>query len=765
RETASRSDRVLFPLYWDCRGKNDGSRTLAVLPFYLDRREPGGQSTTRAITPFYWDWRNPAGAGWSLFPFLWNWRGKTKADVFFPFYWDFRGREEGERTTALLPFYFHRRSAGGASGVRAVTPLFWDWWNPAGAGWTLFPLYWRWRGKTRTDVLFPFYWDRRDDEGRARVLFPFWFENENARRADRVLFPFFWDFLGKKDDSRTTAFPPFYFLHRRPGGTSGVQAFTPFLWNWWSPAGSGWSTLPIYWRWRGKTNADVVFPFYWDFRREDGHTRAVFPFWFENENRRRRDRVLFPLYWDFAEKGDGNRTTALLPFYFRTRTAEGASGFETITPFFWNWWAPKRRGWSLFPLYWGWRGKTRGDVLFPLYWDLRGTEGSTRVLFPLWFENENQTRADRVFFPFLWDFQGKTDGSRTTVVPPFYLSHQEAGGRSGVRAVTPLFWNWWGPKNRGWTLFPLLWSLHGKTRADVLFPFYWNLHEEGRHTNVLFPFWFYESSEERTSFLAPFTYYSRRNGNEDLSLLFPLFHYASRPDADRWRIDLLWPLFSLGQGKGLVHSRLLPLWWHDSDERESLTVVPGLSTWFFRQDDLTSAGLLFPLFKYRRSPERDESQVDLLWPIFSYRTEGDYTHSRLLPLWWHEGDDESSLTLIPPLLGFHRRHSEGGYGSVLFPLTWYSWDQGGDFDFRVLWELVRYSEGKDGRWDFRILHKLFHVGGKGDFFEFELNPFFRFEVRDGCLTHFSLLGGALFSYDYDEARNREEARLFYFLKF
>jgi hypothetical protein len=156
--------------------------------------------------------------------------------------------------------------------------------------------------------------------------------------------------------------------------------------------------------------------------------------------------------------------------------------------------------------------------------------------------------------------------------------------------------------------------------------------------------------------------------------------------------------------------------------------------------------------------------VDLLWPVFSYRKERDFTHSRLLPLYWYDGDKDDSLTIVPPLLSFHRRDGNSGFGSVLFPLTWYSWEKGNSFEFRVLWELASYCEKGSDAWDFRILYKLIHLGKRGHAYEFEMLPFFRFETYEGRLTHFSVLGG-LFAYDWDIGKRESEFTMFYFLNF
>ena len=71
-------------------------------------------------------------------------------------------------------------------------------------------------------------------------------------------------------------------------------------------------------------------------------------------------------------------------------------------------------------------------------------------------------------------------------------------------------------------------------------------------------------------------------------------HRRALAGDDRWKLDLLWPLASFSRKGGRFHSRFLPLWWHDADETDSLTVVPVLSSWIYRSGDLTSAGFVEP---------------------------------------------------------------------------------------------------------------------------------------------------------------------------
>ncbi|MCU0723485.1 MAG: hypothetical protein MUC63_07710, partial [Planctomycetes bacterium] len=448
-----------------------------------------------------------------------------------------------------------------------------------------------------------------------------------------------------------------------------------------------------------------------------------------------------PAYAEWSKDED----LAVLPFLYHRRDRVSDRTENVLFPFLWSLQSPRTSTLHLWPLA-GWR-TARDDAGDLVKWEFS-------LGWPFLFNAFRDVRRDSTELDFLW---------------PFVHYHEEPG-HTRFR-ILPFAWYERHRDDEQWSaLFPLWiqWrdlEREDRFRLDLMWPLF-ALHRDGAawHQRLL-PLWWYEGDETTDTFVAPFSLYSRRRDDWDLAVLFPLFHAGNYPSAQAWQVDVLWPLFSMkGGGRG-AHSHLVPLWWHDADRDEdsSLTLAPALLSWRYTERALSSTGILFPLFKHRRDGLLDETQVDLLWPLFSWRKERGFAHSRLLPLWWHDEGEDESLTIVPPLLAFHRREKDSGFGSVLFPLTWYSWKEGRSSEFRVLWELASYCEEGES-WDFRILYKFFHLGKRGKQFEFEMLPFFRFETYEGRLTHFSILGG-LFAYDWDVQRRRSETTLFWFLEF
>jgi len=730
----------------------------------------------------------------------------------------FDGRRGGH--TNWFPFFWSGWEND--EGYSALFPLYWNRWGKERSWTHIFPFYGKYREGSyeKTFVLDPLISWGRDRASGEWDFNAFWplvrFEGDGESSSGRIL-PL--AFFGKSTEREYAWVLPLYFFERRPG-KSGMRFLFPFYWERWREGKNPWhervafpfwgrfewpgeegscvlqTLFPLYWGFRGQTEADVLFPLYWDFRKDDKRTRVVLPLYYERESEDREFRVLFPLVWDSKNKRENSRTVLAVPAYFLNREPGGESGVQAFGPLLWNWWHPGGQGWTFLPLFFHIRNREEDrttNVLFPLLWSFTTPFSSTFHLWPLVGNKVVRAKDGSLRFrdfsmgwPFLFRWVEDRDENRTALDLLWPLvSMEKAGERLHGRVFPLLFIE--GDRRRTTVLAPFtLYTRQGDDRdLSVLFPLFhfasrpgrdaWRLNtlwplgvtaKEGDSLHSRFlPFWWYDGNEDRATLLAPFSLYTRRSTRRDLSVLFPVLHYSSRPEADAWRLNLLWPLFSAGRDKDVTHHRLLPLWWHDADENESLTVVPGLSSWHYSEDDVTSLGVLFPLFKYRDRRESGDGQLDLFWPLFCHRKEGRFTHSRLLPFWWHEGDRDSALTVMPPLLAFDRRYPQGGYGSVLFPLAWYSWKWDGRFEVRLLWELARYNKGAGDAWDFRVLYRLLHLQSRKDFFAFELNPVLRIETHRGRLTHLSLLGGALFSYDWDARRRSSDTRFLYFLRF
>jgi len=799
-ETKGTCTRGIFPLYWETENKRRDTHAQLLIPAYLDV-DTGPEEKRFTLLPFFWRYedRSKASELEGVFPLFWNfsWKGgEEKFTTLFPFVWYFRnpswsfeyvapfwGRYEEKdgyrRDFILFPLAsVERDPARDAFGADVLWPLFSYRDTPKERSWRALPF---WLHHTRKsdgrniDMVLPFVCSMNAKDWRYRHVFPFYFDYLDRHGGpgkeagwNSVLGPL-WvrTFDEEKDLTRHDVLWPLF--TSRTSGDERSVSLRPLFYHTADAKSSGTVLLPLLFHRRWEEGSQTaVLPLFWQQHKKDRTSRMVAPLYFEDYDDKEGARILFPLHWNFW--GPRHSYLHWWPFFGLDRETDA-----------------KGKGWR------------RTSFLFPFFRfetdDSIEREVDVHAPWPLVHYSHDQPRGDYSFhvLPFFgtWGSSGRGrflsalppawwswDRNERTVLLPFVYHHRNRRTDRTENVVFPFLWSFESPRSSSFHLWPLfgrsvetspdgaLKRLEISSGWPFLFRYAENRVAQSTELDILWPLIHYENSEQRDRFrIAPLIWYGRDEGEEQWSAFFPLWiQKRSLKEENRWKIDVLWPLFSASRKGGESHSRLLPLWWHDSDEKESLTVVPLLSMWLYRSGDLTSAGLLFPLCKYRNDRRTRETQLDVLWPLFSYRREGRFSHSRLLPLWWHDSDEKKSLTVIPPLLSFHRRSGSSGFGSFLFPLTWYSWEKGESFSFRVLWELASYRESGDA-WDFRVLYKFIHLGRRGPHFEFELMPLFRFETVEGRLTHFSLLGGALFSYDWDTARQRSETSLFYFIRF
>jgi hypothetical protein len=861
-----------FPLYWDWRNDRKRTHTSLLLPFYADvdtgsrgerffvsplvwgysNREKA--SHLEGVFPLYWDfsWKGGKEKFSSLFPFVWRFKNpEWSADYVFPFWGRYSKADGYRKDFFLFPLAsVEREPKKGRFGFDVLWPLFAYHDTPDSLSWRALPFWLHHQRKSdgrKVDFILPFVCTMRARDYHYRHVFPFYFDYLDKRGGpgkrsgwSSVLGPLWMHtFDERRALSRDDVLWPLFTVRRR-GDALGVS-LRPLFYHTAEKGASGTVCLPfLFHRQDAKGSDTAVPPLFWQQIREERTSRLILPLYFEDSGPKDGTRILFPFHWNFWSRNRSHIHWWPFVGFDRKENLEGKAWRQTsfLYPFF-RFETDDRTGrevkvhapWPLvryrhrvpsgdftfqgLPFVYAWGKRGKGDLvglLPPMWWHWTKTERT--LLLPFYYHHRNQKtdRTENVVFPFLWSFEsprtstfhlwplfgrrirnddaGKMESLEVSAGWPLLFNYRRnvPKDRTKLDVLWPLFAYsrepeavhtrllplWWyeadekretlvaplslyNRRGKSWdlsVLFPLFhMGRYEKNRArqlDVLWPLFSVYQgEDGPHPRLL-PLWWYDRFGKRETLLAPLSLYSRRGSDRDLALLFPLFHYGEYPSQKAWKINLVWPLFSASKTRNRFHSHLLPLWWHDvalHGRRLHLRRAP------------------FPLAKYRRDAARDEMQLDLLWPLFSVRREKDALHTRLLPLWWHDADEDESLTVVPPLLSFHRRKGDSGFGSVLFPLTWYAWEKGKSFEMRLLWELASYREVGQDAWDFRILYKFLHLSRRGPRFEFELMPFFRFETTRGRLTHFSLLGGALFSYDYDVKRRRSETSLFYFIRF
>lgn len=397
------------------KGRTEEVKRRFFGPYYT---EDSGNYHFRTAFPIFAH-REQNGDKATLVPPLLYYHRRSKdhdADIQFPLFWRFRNFDStttvigpfGHREKTglpgspaatdswLAPFVFKGKSADG-SGYFHIPPLLtFTQYDKKGGLNIAGPLFCKWRGGSVCDPrtadkidmgVAPFYFFGRDEYSEYEIFPPLlhyysysdlgdtslnvWgpYVRQHSREKDSTwLLPFYYHSWGKNEDS-LTLFPLFHKSHKGKSSLFVNPLFTE------STAEDG-STTFVTWgyaKYRGRTELDMITPFYWEYRDPDIQlTRQIgFPFVYRSVSPRSEDLAILPFYGHFQRKGVSN-TTFVTPFF---RHTTDLTGWETdIFPFF----------------YAGRENQSSHTVIAPFFWDFNSPKSRVTLALPVYFRFEDQ---------------------------------------------------------------------------------------------------------------------------------------------------------------------------------------------------------------------------------------------------------------------------------------------------------------------------------------------------------------------------------------
>jgi hypothetical protein len=397
RRSAERSDDILFPLVWNLNDHEKGSRTTVVGPL-VNRVAPGERDNW--LAPLYFTGKRPHG-GYTLIPPLLTYVNQNREGGFAmvgPAFCSWQGGQHCDTRTAqdidfgIAPLYFYGQNH--EKKYEVIPPLLHYYrYNDRDLSWlNIWGPYYREHTQQRDMLhLMPIYWS-------------IWGQNERHT----TVFPLF--HYGYKDNAWLFVNPLFLLGN----GENGESTFV--TWG--------------YARYRGRTELDMITPFYWHYRDPDVglDQKLLFPFLFSRTSPRVSNQVFFP-FWGHFERYGISETTWITPFFRHSHHL---------------------RGWS--------------TSINPLVFLGRDGHQSWTVVAPFFFDFVGREARQTVGFPFYWRFSDRHEVSQL-VGNVYYHERKVANGLDWEFHVFPAFSYGETPDGHWWNV---LYGLAGYTRRGSM---------------------------------------------------------------------------------------------------------------------------------------------------------------------------------------------------------------------------------------------------------------------------------------------------------
>ena len=366
------------------------------------------------------------------------------------------------------------------------------------------------------------------------------------------------------------------------------------------------------------TNRTNTWPIYYH---DNGMHSLLWPFidWDQNGfafrpiyNQEGSDKsVLWPLSGWNSEKGDGWALTA-----YWDKNYHGLFPIYHYTPeelsYYLLYWRNGRDAQGLLPLfgysdkychflnvYWGRGDKSDVYGMFPFY--LHSKKAS---IIPLIYNRHSS--ADKYDYMYLLGLAArfsKDKKSQMSYVVPFWYNQKYANG-AGLKAITPFYWNWKSAENNS---------------SSLLFPFY------------------YRSSTPTTSRFHTLLGHSVVKENSESFAVYPLFFKGNNPK--------------------MSYNFLIPLYYNQVVDGESLFVTPLGGFSYDPTGKHKFTNILGPIYINREDSDYYFNSV--LWPFYVSHGDKSYSSRWLFPVFRSKKDsEEESLNVM--LFAYHSESNKNG---------------------------------------------------------------------------------------------------------
>jgi hypothetical protein len=420
------------------------------------------------------------------------------------------------------------------------------------------PYYSEQSGQYSFKTVFPVWMERQQPNDRASLFGMLYFNRRSTKHDADVVFPLFWNL--RDDQTRTTVVGPF--VHREgPGEHDNWLA--PLVFTGSRPKGGYFHLPPLltFTHHDDKGGFNLIGPYYCSWKgssscspgRAEDIDYGVPPLFFAGKNERARYELVPPLlhYYRYNEIDD-SATNIWGPLIWR-HTKE--SDAFNVFPLFWHNWGKNEDHLTVFPLFhYGYKGTSR-LFMSPLFITSRGEKGES--LFATWAYARYRGRMSvDMVTPLFWHWEDADTGLSNTLLFPFFyrsisprnndiavfpfFGHFKRHGLSETTWITPFFQH--THDIQGWVtnIHPFLYlGRRYETTHTVVAPFFWDFASPHSRTTVAFPLYWRFADDTTVSLLAGNTYYHERKLSTGLDWevhIFPAFSYGETPDGHWWNV-------------------------------------------------------------------------------------------------------------------------------------------------------------------------------------------------------------------------------------